>query len=122
MEAENNKFLVFSKGGTVNTNLDLFEWVKRCEELGAGEIFVTDIDRDGTNKGLNIEVAKKISEFTNIPIIFAGGCGLASHFVDGFKNTNISAISAATFFANRDQNIFQLRSQLLNSGINLRQS
>jgi len=122
MEAENNNFLVFSKAGKINTNLDLFEWVKRCEELGAGEIVVTDIDRDGTNKGLNIEVAKKISEFTNIPITFAGGCGLASHFVDGFKNTNISAISAATFFANRDQNIFQLRSQLLNSGINLRQS
>ena len=82
---------------------------------------VTDIERDGTNNGLNIDIAKKLSGFLNIPLIFAGGCGLASHFVDGFKSANIDAISAGTFFANRDQNIFQLRSQILNSGINLRQ-
>ena len=55
------------------------------------------------------------------PLIFSGGCGLASHFVDGFKNTDIDAISAANFFSNRDQNIFELRAQLLNSGIKLRQ-
>ncbi|MGB0405490.1 MAG: hypothetical protein ACPGDB_04825, partial [Fusobacterium sp.] len=64
----------------------------------------------------------KLSKLIKIPLIFGGGCGLASHFVDGFKKTNIDAISAATFFANKDQNIFQLRSQILNSGINLRQT
>ena len=120
-QTKKDKFEVFSKGGKKNTNLDLFDWVKKCEDLGAGEIVVTDIDRDGTNSGLNIEIAKRLAEILNIPLIFAGGCGLASHFVDGFKNTKIDAISAATFFANRDQNIFQLRSQILNSGINLRQ-
>ena len=120
-EVEKNKFLVFSKGGKVNTNLDLIEWTKRCENLGVGEIVMNDIERDGTSNGLNIKVAKKISEFLSIPLIFSGGCGLASHFVDGFKKTKIDAISAATFFANKDQNIFQLRSQILNSGIDLRQ-
>ena len=119
---ENDKFLVFSKGGKISTNLNLLEWAKKCETLGAGEIVVTDIDRDGTNRGLNIDIAKKLSEIIKIPLIFAGGCGLASHFVEGFKKTNIDAISAATFFANKDQNIFQLRSQILNSGINLRQT
>ena len=118
---EKNRLVVFSKGGKINTNLDLFEWIKKCEDLGAGEIVVTDIERDGTSAGLNIEVAKKISEFLSIPLIFAGGCGLASHFVDGFKNTDIDAISAANFFSKRDQNIFELRAQLLNSGIKLRQ-
>lgn len=121
-QIENDKFLVFSKGGKINTNLSLIEWAKKCESLGAGEIVVTDIDRDGTNKGLNIDIAKKLSEIIKIPLIFAGGCGLASHFVEAFKKTNIDAISAATFFANKDQNIFQLRSQILNSGINLRQT
>jgi cyclase len=118
---EKNRLVVFSKGGKINTNLDLFEWIKKCEDLGAGEIVVTDIERDGISAGLNIEVAKKISEFLSIPLIFAGGCGLASHFVDGFKNTDIDAISAANFFSKRDQNIFELRAQLLNSGIKLRQ-
>lgn len=116
-----NKFTVFSNGGKVNSNLDLFEWAKKCEDLGAGEIILNDIERDGSSKGLNIEIGKKISEYLNIPIILSGGCGLASHFVDGFLNTNIAAISAATFFAKKDQNIFQLRSQILNSDINLRQ-
>jgi cyclase len=120
-EVEKNKFLVFSKSGKINTNLELIEWTKRCEDLGAGEIIMTDIERDGTGIGLNVEVAKKISEFLSIPLIFSGGCGLASHFVDGFKNSKIDAISAATFFANKDQNIFQLRSQILNSGVDLRQ-
>ena len=118
---EDNNLKVFSKGGKVNTNLDLLEWTKKCEDLGAGEIVVTDIERDGTNSGLNIEVSKKISAILNIPLIFAGGCGLASHFVDGFKSGNMDAISAANFFSKRDQNIFELRAQLLNSGINLRQ-
>ena len=120
-ELDKKKFVVFSKGGKINTNLELFEWTKRCEDLGAGEIVINDIERDGTGTGLNIDVAKKISEFLSVPLIFSGGCGLASHFVEGFKNTKIDAISAATFFANKDQNIFQLRSQILNSGINLRQ-
>ena len=82
---------------------------------------MSDIDRDGTNSGLNIKIAKKISKTISIPLIFSGGCGLASHFVEGFKNTDVDAISAGTFFAKKDQNIFQLRSQILNSGINLRQ-
>ncbi|OUX36086.1 MAG: imidazole glycerol phosphate synthase subunit HisF [Candidatus Pelagibacter sp. TMED273] len=120
-ELEKDQLVVFSKGGKINTNLDLIDWAKRCEQLGAGEIALNDIDRDGTSTGLNIKAAKKISELLSIPIIFSGGCGLASHFVEGFKNTNIDAISAGTFFANRDQNVFQLRSQILNSGINLRQ-
>jgi cyclase len=118
---EDDRLVVFSKGGKINTKLNLFEWIKKCEDLGAGEIVVTDIDKDGTNSGLNIDVAKKISNFLNIPLIFAGGCGLASHFVDGFKKGNVDAISAANFFSKRDQNIFELRAQLLNSGINLRQ-
>ena len=84
-EVERNKFIVFSKGGKINTNLDLIEWTKKCEDLGAGEIVMNDIERDGTSTGLNIEVAKKISEFLSIPLIFSGGCGLASHFVEGFK-------------------------------------
>ncbi len=120
-EIEKDKFLVFSKGGKINTNLDLFKWSKKCEDLGAGEILLSDIDRDGTNSGLNIKIAKKISKTISIPLIFSGGCGLASHFVEGFKNTDVDAISAGTFFAKKDQNIFQLRSQILNSGINLRQ-
>ena len=102
------KKLVFSKGGKINTNLELFEWTKRCEDLGAGEIVINDIERDGTGTGLNIDVAKKISEFLSVPLIFSGGCGLASHFVEGFKNTKIDAISAATFLQIRIKIFFNL--------------
>ena len=120
-EVEKDKFIVFSKSGKINTNLHVFEWIKKCEELGVGEIMLTDIDRDGTYKGLNLNIVNKVSEFLKVPLIISGGCGLASHFVEGFNNLKIDAISAGSFFAKKDQNIFQLRSQILNSGINLRQ-
>ena len=95
------------------------EWTKKCEDLGAGEIVVTDIERDGTNSGLNIEVSRKFLLFKyTIDICRRLWTGIT--FVDGFKSGNMDAISAANFFWKRS-NIFELRAQLLNSGINLRQ-
>ena len=120
-EIKKDKIVIFSKSGKIHTNLNLFEWIKKSQDLGVGEILLNDIDRDGTGTGLNLKIVNQISGFLKIPLILSGGCGLASHFVDGFKNDNIDAISAATFFAQKDQNLFQLRSHILNSGINLRQ-
>jgi len=115
-----NNYFVFYKNGRINTKKLLFEWVKEIEKLGAGEIVLTDIDKDGVSEGLNIEVAKKVSESSKLPIIMSGGCGVAQHFVDAFKETKIEGIAAGNFFSFRDQNIHQTRSQILNNGIELR--
>jgi imidazole glycerol-phosphate synthase subunit HisF len=111
---------VFKNKGKERTGLELINWAKKVEDLGAGEIMLTDVDCDGTGLGLNIEVAKVISNLVKIPVIISGGCGLAEHFIDCFKKTKIEGVAAGNFFCNKDQNIFQTRSQILNNGILLR--
>lgn len=111
---------VFSNNGQKSTNIDLIEWVKEVESMGAGEINLTSILNDGCRKGLDLQIVKKIQDITNIPVVASGGCGLGSHFIDGFKYTGISGISAGTFFALQDQNFIQIRSQIKNSSINIR--
>ena len=113
-------YFVFYKNGKINTKKKLLDRVKKIEFLGAGEIILTDVDRDGLSNGLNIEVAKEVSNFLKIPVIISGGCGVAQHFVDAFKKTKVEGIAAGNFFSFRDQNIHQTRSQILNNGIELR--
>ena len=69
---------------------------------------------------MNINVGKILSETLDIPVILSGGCGIAEHFIDGFKKTSIQGVSAGTFFSHRDQNFFEARSQMLNNDIKIR--
>jgi cyclase len=117
---ENGQFWVYINGGQVKTDLDPVKWAKKVEELGAGEILLTCIDRDGTRSGLEIEVTRMVSETASIPVITSGGCGLAAHFIEGFEQGKADAVSAGTFFALRDQSFMQTRSHIKNAGINIR--
>ena len=111
---------VWIRGGKEKTNLDPIDWAKQCERLGAGEILITSIDRDGSRKGLDIEVTAQITREVSIPVISSGGCGLASHFIEGFKEGNADAVSAGTFFCFQDQNPMQTRAHIKNAGIPIR--
>ncbi|NQY74277.1 MAG: imidazole glycerol phosphate synthase subunit HisF [Candidatus Margulisbacteria bacterium] len=115
-----NKAIVVTDCGNTETELDVVSWAKTCEELGAGEILLTSIDRDGTGKGLATDVAKLVSNVINIPVILSGGCGLTQHFIDGFQDAQVDAISAGTYFCFKDENPMQTRSQLNNAGIPIR--
>ena len=116
----NGEYRVFTHGGKIETQMHPLEWAKKCEELGAGEILLTSIDRDGTKEGLDIELTKIVTEQLQIPVITSGGCGLAMHFSEGYLKGKVNAVAAGTFFAHRDQNFMQTRSQIYNSGINIR--
>ena len=116
----NDKYEVFINRGKQRLNIDPISWGKKVQDLGAGEIILTDIDKDGTKSGLNINMGKILSEQLNIPVILSGGCGSSEHFVDSFKNTKIQGVCAGTFFSYRDQNFFEARSQMLNNNIKLR--
>ena len=116
----NNEYQTFINRGKQKINNDPISWGKKIQDFGAGEIILTDIDKDGTKSGLNINMGKILSEQLNIPVILSGGCGSAEHFVNGFKNTKIQGICAGTFFSYRDQNFFEARSQMLNNNIKLR--
>ncbi len=119
-EGQTDNYRVYTNNGTVKTEWDPIEWAIKCEELGAGEILLTCIDNDGMKTGLDITNTEKLVSKISIPVITSGGCGLANHFSDGYLLGNAEAVSAGTFFAHRDQNFMQTRSQIKNSGVNIR--
>jgi len=119
-KAENGEYLVWTHGGKIETQLDPLEWAKEGERRGAGEILLTSIDRDGTRQGLDLEMTMRIAESVAVPVITSGGCGLASHFVEGFLAGKADAVSAGTYFCFKDENPMQTRSRIRNAGIPIR--
>ena len=100
--------------------IEALEWATRAASLGAGELLLSDADRDGAGTGLNCEVARQISAAVPIPVILSGGCGRAEHFVEGFTRGGAEAVAAGTFFCLRDQNPMQARAHIRNAGIPIR--
>ncbi len=113
-------YRVWTENGKRETPLDPIEWAIEAEKRGAGEILLTSIDRDGTRSGLDLELTRQVVEAVSIPVITSGGCGLASHFVDGFTVGKTAAVSAGTYFCFKDENPMQTRSQIKNAGIPIR--
>ena len=111
---------VFLVGGRVQTDLDLFDWIRQAVELGAGEILFTSMDHDGTKNGFANETLKVISEMVKVPIIASGGAGNMQHFCDTFKNGKADAALAASVFHYKEIEIKALKSTLRNQGINVR--
>ena len=119
-DEEKQSEIVYSHRATKNTGLDVVDWVRRAVELGAGEILLTDADRDGTGEGLNLQVGHVVVESVVVPVILSGGCGLAKHFIDGFVEANAEGIAAGTFFCFRDQNPMQTRAHVRSAGVPIR--
>ncbi len=112
--------VIYTGRAATPIHLDLIEWVVRATQAGAGEILLTDADRDGTGSGLNCAVGRSVADAVPIPVILSGGCGLAAHFVDGFEQAGAEAVAAGTFFCFRDQNPMQTRAHIRNAGISIR--
>ncbi len=93
-----DKYFVFSEAGQKNTGLKADEWAKTAAALGAGEILITSIDREGTMNGYDINLILKVSNAVNVPVIAHGGAGTPNHFVEVVKKTNVSAVAAASIF------------------------
>lgn len=119
---KNNKFNVFIKGGRENTGLDLIEWVKKCEELGAGEILLTSMDADGTKQGYDIEMTKAVVDSVNIPVIASGGCGKIADIVDVFNKTNCDAALVASLFHYNEATIEEVKEELEKNKISVRRT
>ena len=117
---KNGKRKVYIENGKKETNLDPLKWSKECEERGAGEILLCDIDRDGTKTGLDLNLISTVTKNLSIPVIASGGCGLAEHFVQGYKNAQAHAVAASTYFNFKDQGFMQIRSLVKNSGVSVR--
>ncbi len=108
------------KGGREGRDVDAYQMVKACEELGAGEILLNCIDRDGTNLGYDIELINDIKSAVKIPVIASSGAGCAEHFYDAFKQTNVEAALAAGIFHRRETSIPTVKEYLRRRGIEVR--
>ncbi len=111
---------VFVNGGKVPTELDLYEWVIRAVELGAGEILFTSIDNDGTGKGFANEALAKIVSLVGVPVIASGGAGTPQHFADAVKIGKSSALLAAGLFHYGKLTIPDLKKYLSGNGVRVR--
>ena len=116
----NGKWVVHLAGGTIPTELDLFDWAKEVEQRGAGEILFTSMDNDGTKEGFANEALAKLSALVNIPIIASGGAGSVQHFVDTFVKGKSDAALAASVFHFGEIPIPTLKQELKNNTIEVR--
>lgn len=94
----NNEWIVYVHGGRIPTELKTMDWVKRAEQLGAGEILLTSMNHDGMKTGFALELTNAVSCAVNIPVIASGGAGTKAHFKDVFQQTKASAALAASIF------------------------
>lgn len=117
---ENERPIVYSEFGLNCQNGDLFEWIKKCEAMGVGEIFINSIDRDGKGNGYDIPTIKKAVEVSSVPIIACGGAGDYFDFLDIAEETNVSAIAAGNFFHFKERAYPKSKALLKREGINVR--
>jgi cyclase len=111
---------VYSHGGRKPTGEDVLNFVKKMESLGAGEILLTSMDRDGTKKGYDLDLTKQVSNLINIPVIASGGVGTLDHLYQGLKLGNASAVLAASIFHFGEHSILEAKQYLDSKGIPVR--
>jgi imidazole glycerol-phosphate synthase subunit HisF len=114
------RFSVFTHGGRNDEKLDVIEWALRVEALGAGEVLLTSMDRDGTKDGYDIPLTRAVSERVGIPVIASGGVGTLAHVRDGFTLAGADAALAASIFHDGTFNVAEVKDFLLASGVCVR--
>ncbi len=102
------------------TGLDAVEWAQRCEELGAGEVVLNSIDRDGTRVGYDLELTRAVVEATSIPVVASGGVGNVQHLVDGAVLGLADAVLAASIFHFGELSISEAKAELAAAGVTVR--
>ena len=119
-KVKENKWEVFTHGGRKATGKDVLKFISKMESMGAGEILLTSMDRDGTKKGYDLDLTKKVSNLVNIPVIASGGVGSLEHLHQGFKIGKASAVLAASIFHFGEYSILEAKQYLDSIGIPVR--
>ena len=115
-----NSWEVFINGGRTPTGLDVLEWVRRGVELGAGEILLTSMDKDGTKDGYDILLTRSVSEAVNVPVIASGGAGELEHFYEVLTAGKADAVLAASVFHYGQFSVRQVKNYLKSQGVEVR--
>ena len=111
---------VFTHGGRKATGLDAVEWAKRVEQLGAGEILLTSMDRDGTRNGFDLQLTRAVSDAVDIPVIASGGVGNLQHLADGVTEGHADAVLAASIFHFSEYTVREAKEFMAARGIEMR--
>jgi cyclase len=111
---------VFTHGGRKATGIDALEWGRKMEALGAGEILLTSMDRDGTRSGFDLELTRAFSGTLDIPVIASGGVGNLDHLVDGILKGRADAVLAASIFHYGEYTVRQAKEYMAQHGIEVR--
>ena len=119
-KVNNNKWDIFTHGGRKATGKNVLNFVEKMEKLGAGEILLTSMDRDGTKKGYDLDLTKKVSNLVNIPVIASGGAGNLEHFAQVFTEGSADAALAASIFHYEQYGVRELKEYLKERGIPMR--
>lgn len=117
----NGSYEAYTDGGREHSALDAIEWAKRGIDLGAGEILISSIDRDGTRKGYDLELVHSIAEFSKVPVIAHGGAGEKESVREVVREGKADAIAASSIFHYKDYTIGEVKQYLQKSGICIRQ-
>ena len=115
-----NKWEIFTHGGKKSTGIDALKFVEKMESMGAGEILLTSMDRDGTKKGYDLDLTKKVSNLVNIPVIASGGVGSLDHLYQGIKIGKANAVLAASIFHFGEHTILEAKQYLDSKDIPVR--
>ena len=115
-----NKWEVYTHGGRKPTGKDVINYISKIEKMGAGEILLTSMDRDGTKKGYDLDLTKKVSNNVSIPVIASGGVGNLEHLYQGLKIGKASAVLAASIFHYGEYSIKEAKRYLDSKGIPVR--
>ncbi len=117
---QGDRWEVFVNGGRVPTGLEVVAWAREAERLGAGEILLTSMDADGTQRGYDIPVLAAVTQAISIPVIASGGAGTLEHFIDALTEGGADAALAASLFHYRQLSIGQVKSYLAGRGVPVR--
>lgn len=119
-ENEPSRWEIFTHGGRKPTGIDAVEWARKMVELGAGEILLTSMDRDGTKSGFDLDLTRAISDAVDVPVIASGGVGQLQDLTDGIKQGHADAVLAASIFHFGEHTVEQAKQQMASQGIEVR--
>jgi cyclase len=111
---------VWVKGGSEDTGIDVLGWIATCEQLGAGEILLTSMDRDGTKAGFDLELLRRVHTITSLPVIASGGAGTIEHCTEAIQQGKADAVLAASIFHFREIEIRDLKEAMRGRGLEVR--
>ncbi len=111
---------VYTHGGRKDTGLDALQWARQMQRMGAGEILLTSMDRDGTRAGFNLALTRAVSDAVDVPVIASGGVGTLQHLVEGIREGGADAVLAASIFHDGQHTVGEAKAHLRAAGIEVR--